>query len=392
MGVMSGFDTANPGAAALGLVPGAFADELTSFEGVLDGSGGQTTVESWISAGASGSEGSVQEPCAYVTKFPSPDFHKYYFQAMSLGEAYLRSVEAIPFQMLLYGDPLTRPFAYIPSVSLQSQPIGAQSGVITLTPTATTSNPVAAINSFTLLVDGVDVAAVNPGQSFSLDTRNLDDGYHDVRVLAYENTAVQTVGRWIGALDTSNYGRAATLSASPSSGGLAQLFAFSYATSGGTVLEVHLVQNGRVLASANTAAGTLSVYGQNLGAGTSSVKVEAWYSDSRRTTSLPVSVNVTQSGTPAGAAPVAYSYSKPMPTATAYVVELPASYDASPGSVSYTLLNSPAQAAVVQSNAGGPYLILKPNAMASGSESLQFQAKVGSAVSNVASVNLVYTQ
>jgi hypothetical protein len=87
MGVMSGFDTANIGAAGLGLVPGGFADELTSFEGVLDGSGGQTTVESWISAGASGSEGAVQEPCAYVTKFPSPDFQKYYFQGMSLGEA-----------------------------------------------------------------------------------------------------------------------------------------------------------------------------------------------------------------------------------------------------------------------------------------------------------------
>src|SRR6201999_3385948 len=119
--------------------------------------GGQTTVESWISGGASGSEGAVQEPCAYVTKFPSPDFHKYYFQGMSLGEAYLRSVEAIPFQMLLYGDPLTRPFAYIPSVTLHSPPSGAQSGVITLTATAVTSNPGAAINSLTLLVDGVNV-------------------------------------------------------------------------------------------------------------------------------------------------------------------------------------------------------------------------------------------
>jgi hypothetical protein len=327
-----------------------------------------------------------------VTKFPSPDFHKYYFQGMSLGEAYLRSVEAIPFQMLLYGDPLTRPFAYIPSVNLPSPPSGAQSGVITLTPTAVTSNPGAAINSLTLLVDGVNLGVANSGESFSLDTRSLDDGRHDIRVLAYDNTAVQSVGRWIGVLDTSNYGRTATVTASPSSGGLAQPFAFSYATSGGTVLEVHLIQNGRVLASSNMAAGTLSVYGQNLGAGTSTVKVEAWYSDGRRASSVPVSVNVTQAGTPAGVVPVAYGYSKLMPTPTAYVVELPASYDATPGTVNYTLLSSPAQATVVQSNAGGPYLILKPNATASGSETLQFQAGVGSAVSNVASVTLVYTQ
>jgi len=326
IGVMSGFDVADINGADLDLLPGTFADELTSFAAVIDGSQSQTTVASWIAAGASGSAGAVQEPCAYVTKFPSADFHKYYYQGMSLGEAYLRSVEALPFQMLLYGDPLTRPFAYVPSVNLASIPSGVQSGVIAITPIATTTNPGATIASYTLLVDGFKKGTVNPGQSFSLDTRTLSDGRHDLRVLAYDNTAVQNPGRWVGTLDTNNYGRQVQLTAqSVTSGGLTQQFAFSYSASGGPVLEVHLMQNGRTLASAAGATGTLTVFGQNLGAGISNVKADVWYSDGRHALSAPVTMNITSGGTPAGVTPVAYSYSKPVLTSSASVVELPAS-------------------------------------------------------------------
>lgn len=390
MGIMSGFANYNIASANLTLVPGAFADHLTSFAGVLDGTQGQTTVQSWIAAGASGSAGSVEEPGANVSKFPSPDLHYYYYQGMSLGESYLHSVEALPFEMLLYGDPLTRPFAYLPSVSV-SAASGVQSGVITITPSATTMNPGAAIASFTLLVDGVNMGSANPGQSFSLDTQLLNDGRHDLRVLASDNTAVQNVGRWIGVLDTFNYGHASTLSVSPASGTLVQPFSFSYSATGGNVREVHLVQNGRVLASSTTSNGTLTVYGQNLGAGNSTVKLEVWYDDARIGWSVPVSVSVTSSGTPAGVTPVAYSYSKYLTAPTAYVVELPASYDIAPGSATYTVLNTPTQSTVVQSNAGGPYIIVQPQSGAVGTDTLQFSVKGNNVTSNTATVTLVYT-
>ena len=67
-------------------------------------------------------------------------------------------------------------------------------------------------------------------------------------------------------------GCASTLSVSPASGGLAQPFTFLYAATGGAVREVHLVQNWRVVAASTAANGTMTVYGQNLGEGTSMVK------------------------------------------------------------------------------------------------------------------------
>jgi hypothetical protein len=134
------------------------------------------------------------------------------------------------------------------------------------------------------------------------------------------------------------------------------------------------------------------VYGQNLGAGRSNIRLEVWYDDGRLGSSVPVTVNVLSSGTPAGATPVAYSYSKYLTTPTAYLVELPAAYDAAPGSLTYTLLNTPAQATLIQANTGGPYVIVQPHSGAFGSEVLQFRVTAGNGSLSTATVTLVYTR
>ncbi|MBC7771842.1 MAG: TIGR03790 family protein, partial [Pyrinomonadaceae bacterium] len=329
LGIMTGAADLNFAAANLTLVPGAFGDHLTSYGATFD-TGAQTKVSRWIAAGASGSEGAVEEPCNYNGKFSHARFHVYYFQGLSLGESYLRSVQYVPFQGLLYGDPLTRPFAYIPTVNVTNPPAGPVSGTISITPTATTSAPSAGIAGYDLLVDGVQVSSVGFGQSFSLDTTTLSDGRHDLRVLARDNTLVKSVGRWIGTLDTANYSHTAALGVTPTMGDLTQVFTFDYAASASGLREVRLMQNGRVLAASTDATGTLSVYGQNLGAGTSTVKLEAMYADNRQAVSVPVSVDVSSSGAATGPAPVAFSYSKNLLTSTAHIVELPASFDASP--------------------------------------------------------------
>jgi uncharacterized protein (TIGR03790 family) len=392
-GVMTGSATLGIPGAAFTLVPGAFGDHLTSWAALFDCTGGcQTPVSAWINQGASGSDGTVEEPCADVTIFPSAYFHYYYAQGMSIGESYLRSLQSAPTHNLLYGDPLTRAFAYIPAVTVNSPPGGNLSGSITITPSATTPNPGASIATYDLLVDGAKMGSASFGKAFSLDTQKLPDGRHDLRVLAYDNTPVKNVGRWIGTLDTLNYGHGATLSVSPASGNLVQHFTFAYAATGGVVSEVRLVQNGRVLAASTAASGALGVYGQNLGAGTTNVHLEALYTDNRLARSVPVSVNVTSSGTPAGPAPVAYSYSKSVTSPTAFLVELPASFDAAPNTATYTLLSSPTKATVLQSgfSSSGPYRIIQPISGSTGSEQLQFQVKTSAGSSNVATVTLNY--
>lgn len=91
-------------------LPGALADHLTSFGGVLDKPHGQMTVLAWIHAGATASYGTASEPCAHLQKFPHPQaLLVFYVQGATALEAYWKSV-AWPQQGLFVGEPLAAPF------------------------------------------------------------------------------------------------------------------------------------------------------------------------------------------------------------------------------------------------------------------------------------------
>ena len=95
-------------------VPGAIADSLTSYAGLIfGGSGGQTTLLVFLNAGACGSYGTVTEPCAYLQKFPSPQDYFYQYRGFSLAECYYMSL-ANPYQGLIVGEPLAAPFTRPP--------------------------------------------------------------------------------------------------------------------------------------------------------------------------------------------------------------------------------------------------------------------------------------
>lgn len=93
----------------LGFVPGAIADHLTSFGGMLTDSS-QMSVLRWLEAGATGSYGTVVEPCAIAQKFPNPlVVMSHYLRGETLIEAYWKSV-AMPGQGVFVGEPLAAPF------------------------------------------------------------------------------------------------------------------------------------------------------------------------------------------------------------------------------------------------------------------------------------------
>ena len=103
--------------------PGAIGDHLTSFGGVLtgpsghsaDGGNGQMSALRWLEAGASGSYGTVVEPCNHPAKFPDPGLLlSYYRRGDTLLESYWRSV-AMPEQGVFIGDPLARPWGPRPN-------------------------------------------------------------------------------------------------------------------------------------------------------------------------------------------------------------------------------------------------------------------------------------
>ncbi len=91
-------------------LPGAIADHLTSAGGVLTGQNSQMSSLRWLEAGATGSYGSVVEPCNFLQKFPHPTIViDRYTQGDSLIEAYWKSV-SMPGQGIFIGEPLANPF------------------------------------------------------------------------------------------------------------------------------------------------------------------------------------------------------------------------------------------------------------------------------------------
>jgi uncharacterized protein (TIGR03790 family) len=93
----------------IGFRPGAVADHLTSSGGALQTTSQMSALE-WLKQGATGSYGSVSEPCNHLGKFPSPAvFLDRYLRGDTLLEAYWKSV-AMPGQGLFLGEPLARPF------------------------------------------------------------------------------------------------------------------------------------------------------------------------------------------------------------------------------------------------------------------------------------------
>jgi uncharacterized protein (TIGR03790 family) len=99
-------------------LPGAAADTLTSFGGVLPDGLGQMPITDWLAAGATASYGTVSEPGALVPKFPMPPvLVEHYVRGATLIEAYWKSVKE-PGQGLFVGEPLARPWSQAQTATL----------------------------------------------------------------------------------------------------------------------------------------------------------------------------------------------------------------------------------------------------------------------------------
>ena len=91
-------------------VPGAIADSLTSFGGVIFGPNDQTNLLAFVEAGATGSYGTVAEPLADSQKFPDPMVYFYQARGFGLAESYYQSIR-LPYLGLIVAEPLAAPFA-----------------------------------------------------------------------------------------------------------------------------------------------------------------------------------------------------------------------------------------------------------------------------------------
>ena len=136
-------------------VPGALADVLTSWSGTIFEYSGQMNLLMLLGYGVSGSYGTVIEPCSYLPKFASPENYFYQARGFSMAECYYLSVTN-PYQGLLFGDPLTAPFALLPTGGWTGLPSNALlSGSTNLSLQFATAGADHPLQQVDLFVDGL---------------------------------------------------------------------------------------------------------------------------------------------------------------------------------------------------------------------------------------------
>lgn len=188
------------------ILPGAICEHLTSTAGLMDEAGKQTPISVLLRYGAAAASGMSIEPTGIIWKFPLPFIHVHYARGCSLAESYYQSVYG-PAQLIIIGDPLCQPWARPPDVSLAGVGHGDRlQGTVEIQPTATTREGVA-IAEFHLYVDGLRTTTCQPGEAFTLDSTALPDGFHELRVVAVDDTPIATQGREVLLVSTANHGR-----------------------------------------------------------------------------------------------------------------------------------------------------------------------------------------
>lgn len=213
----AGFDWPASGSRIL---PGAICEHLTSFGGMLAADAGQTSLAEFLRHGAAGASGTVTEPYAIQAKFPTPYIQVAYASGLTLGEAFYQSVTG-PYQLLIVGDPLCRPFATPLELKVDGVPAdGEARGKLRLTPAlqvaaaapgAADPKPGAANGVpppailFELFVDGKSRGIGPPGFLFDLDTTKLPDGPHELVFVGLRGVPLPQVGRFTQTIVVRNH-------------------------------------------------------------------------------------------------------------------------------------------------------------------------------------------
>ena len=103
------------------ILPGAICEHFTSFGGDLHKGAGQTPLSELLRYGAAAASGTVTEPYALAQKFPDAMMQVHYARGCTVAESFYQSIQC-PYQLLIVGDPLCRPWADIPQVAVSGLP------------------------------------------------------------------------------------------------------------------------------------------------------------------------------------------------------------------------------------------------------------------------------
>jgi len=265
----AGFNWAASGSRIL---PGAIVEHLTSFGAVFN-HGSQTKLTEFLRHGAAGASGTVFEPYAIQEKFPHPWIQVHYARGCSLAEAFYQSVWG-PYQLLVVGDPLARPYALFRAVP-DALPPSPWSGTVEL-PQA---------EGLELWIDG----RLTPGPR--LDTTTLEEGAHEVRVVLIDQDRIATRSGRTDLVTVSNLGRGVEVQA-PASVRYGEAIELKGKAPGAE--RVELLHLGRVVAEAKQGGGGLriAVASERVGPGPALLRMRAHFGAGPSALSAPFTVAI----------------------------------------------------------------------------------------------------
>jgi len=192
------------------ILPGAICEHFTSFGGDLHSGSYQTPLSVWLRYGAAASSGTVTEPYAVAYKFPWPMMQVHYARGCTVAESFYQSISS-PYQLLIVGDPLCRPWANIPEIAVRGLSAGQTvHDEIKIQAEARFAEGVEA-ERFEMIIDGRKVSERRRENVLEVvlefDTAMLGDGAHELRVVALSKGPVPARGEKIIPFTSANHKR-----------------------------------------------------------------------------------------------------------------------------------------------------------------------------------------
>lgn len=178
------------------LKAGAIAENLTSLGGIMTPGAGQTKLSAFLRGGAAGSSGTVTEPYAIQAKFPHPMIQAHYAEGATLAEAFYLSVLG-PYQLLIVGDPLCKPFLTAPEFDVEGlssgdELIGAMKLKLKLRSTAKDSGKLVPPAKLVQFMFDSRLVRENPFvEDVSIGLDPLGPGYHEVAVISTDDSLLR---------------------------------------------------------------------------------------------------------------------------------------------------------------------------------------------------------
>jgi len=258
-------------------LPGAIADNLTSTGGFFSGKR-QTKCTEFLRFGAAGACGTVVEPFSIGAKFPFPLIHAHYAKGCSLAEAFYQSVHG-PYQLILVGDALCQPFATPPKVSITSPTaMEVVKDKFALEVDAAQSD--VAIAGYEIFLDGVMVLRTGSIKNLDIDSSDMGDGFHELRVVAVGQDGIETRGHSIMPFMVDNQGHTVTLETEQLRPDFGEMITLKASTNFGK--RIIIKQNQKTVGVINAREGKTSLSPTVLGAG--KVKLRAYAVDDKKNT------------------------------------------------------------------------------------------------------------